>query len=215
MIYEILALISSWAVNLIEAAGYLGVFFLMALESACIPIPSEVIMPFSGFLVFEEKFTLMQVILWGTLGNLAGSVVAYLVGLYGGRPLIEKYGKYILISRRELDWADGWFKKYGSLSVFFSRLLPVVRTFISLPAGIARMPFWRFCIYTFLGSLPWSFVLSYAGIIMGENWSGLEGYFRKFDWVIGIIGGIFVVWFIWHKIKHKNYETTNRSQLEV
>ncbi len=211
MIYEIFALISSFAINIISSLGYGGIFFLMALESACIPIPSEIIMPFSGFLVFEEKFSLLLVVIWGTVGNLAGSIAAYLVGFYGGRPLIERYGKFIFISRRELDWADRWFKKYGGISVFFSRLLPVVRTFISLPAGIARMPFAKFCLYTFLGSLPWSFFLTYAGIIMGENWKGLEVYFRKFDWVIGILAVLFLIWFIWHKIKNKNYETSDRS----
>lgn len=173
---------------------------MMVLESALIPIPSEIIMPFSGFLVFEEKFSLLWVVFWGTIGNLIGSILAYLVGLYGGRPLVEKYGKFILISRHELDLADRWFVKYGNISIFFSRMLPAVRTFISLPAGIAKMPFGRFCLYTTLGSLPWSFALTYAGIIMGENWKGLEVYFRKFDWAIGILGISIAGWFIYHKI---------------
>ena len=153
MIYDLLALISSFVINIISTLGYGGIFFLMALESALIPIPSEIIMPFSGFLVFDEKFSFLAVVLWGTIGNLIGSIAAYFIGLYGGRPLIEKYGKFILISRHELDLADSWFKKYGSLSVLVSRMLPAARTFISLPAGIARMPFGKFCLYTFLGSL--------------------------------------------------------------
>jgi len=185
---------------------------LMALESALIPIPSEIIMPFSGFLVFDEKFSFLAVVLWGTIGNLIGSIAAYFIGLYGGRPLIEKYGKFILISRHELDLADSWFKKYGSLSVLVSRMLPVVRTFISLPAGIARMPFGKFCLYTFLGSLPWSFALTYAGIVSGGNWRILEPYFRKFDWAIGILGILLLSWFIYYKVKNnKKYETLNRS----
>ncbi|MBI2626007.1 MAG: DedA family protein [Candidatus Nealsonbacteria bacterium] len=203
MIYDFFALISSWVVSFVSASGYLGIFVLMALESALIPIPSEIIMPFSGFLVWEEKFSFLAVVLWGTFGNLAGSIAAYILGYYGGRPLIEKYGKFILISHHELDMADKWFLKYGGISVFFSRMLPAVRTFISLPAGIAKMPFKKFCLYTTLGSLPWSFALTYAGLIMGENWKGLEIYFRKFDWVIGILGVIFLAWFIYHKLKNR------------
>lgn len=203
MIYDFFALISSWVVSFVSASGYLGIFVLMALESALIPIPSEIIMPFSGFLVWEEKFSFLAVALWGTFGNLAGSIAAYILGYYGGRPLIEKYGKFILISHHELDMADKWFLKYGGISVFFSRMLPAVRTFISLPAGIAKMPFKKFCLYTTLGSLPWSFALTYAGLIMGENWKGLEIYFRKFDWVIGILGVIFLAWFIYHKLKNR------------
>lgn len=203
MIYDFFAFISSFVINVISNSGYGGIFVLMALESALIPIPSEIIMPFSGFLVFEEKFSMLWVVLWGTIGNLVGSIAAYILGYYGGRPLIEKYGKYILISHHELEWADRWFQKYGSISIFFSRLLPAVRTFISLPAGVAKMPFWKFCVYTFLGSLPWSFVLTYAGIIMGENWKGLEIYFRKFDWAIAVLGVIALGFFIWHKIRTK------------
>lgn len=200
MLYDLLALISSFVINVISSLGYGGIFFLMALESACIPIPSEIIMPFAGFLVFEGNFSLLWVIFWGTMGNLAGSIIAYLVGFYGGRPLIEKYGKYILISRHELDLADRWFLKYGGMSVLFSRMLPAVRTFISLPAGIARMPFGKFCLYTFLGSLPWAYALTYAGLIMGERWKDLEVYFRKFDWAIGILVFLALGFFIYHKI---------------
>lgn len=204
MIYDFLAFISSFVISVVSSIGYGGIFFLMALESACIPIPSEIIMPFSGFLVFEEKFSFLWVVFWGTIGNLAGSVAAYLVGFYGSRPLIEKYGKFILISRHELELADRWFLKYGGISVFFSRMLPAVRTFISLPAGMARMPFYKFCLYTFLGSLPWSFALTYAGLIMGENWQSLEAYFRKFDWAIAILSILVFGFFIYHKIKIRN-----------
>lgn len=204
MIYEIFSRLSSFIINTISDFGYHGITVLMALESACIPIPSEIIMPFSGYLVWEGKFLFSQVVIWGTVGNLIGSIIAYSVGFYGGRPLIEKYGKYILISSRELEWADNWFKKYGSISVLFSRMLPVVRTFISLPAGIAKMPFWKFCAYTFFGSLPWSFVLAYGGLIAGENWNIIEGYFRKFDWLVVILVGLLIGWWIYHKLKTKN-----------
>ena len=201
MIYDIFAIISSLVINVISNLGYGGSFILMILESALIPLPSAIIMPFSGFLVWEEKFSFPNVIWWGTFGNLIGSIIAYWLGYYGGRPLIEKYGKFVLISRHELDFADRWFQKYGGISILFSRMLPAVRTFISLPAGIARMPFGKFCLYTFLGSLPWSFVLTYAGVIMGENWKGLEVYFRKFDWAIGILGILILGWFIYYKIR--------------
>jgi len=200
MVYAVFAWAGQLVVNSISVFGYPGVFVLMLLESASIPIPSEIIMPFSGYLIWVEKFSLLPVVLWGTLGNLVGSIIAYLVGLYGGRPLAEKYGKYVLLSSHDLDRAENWFKKYGSISVLFSRMLPVVRTFISLPAGVAKMPFLKFCLYTFLGSLPWAFVLTYAGIIMGENWSGLEGYFRQFDWAILALILLTVSWYLYAKL---------------
>ena len=133
-----------------------------------------------------------------------GSVAAYFVGIKGGRPFIERYGKYILISGQDLDQAERWFKKYGGESIFFSRILPVIRTFISFPAGIAKMPFWKFSFYTFAGSLPWSFFLTYAGILTGENWSKLEIYFKKFDWLIIILIISGISWWIYKKIKTKN-----------
>jgi len=199
MIYEILALISSFIVKIISIWGYPGIIVLMALESACIPIPSEVIMPFSGYLVFTDRFVFWLVVLAGTVGNLLGSIITYFVGLKGGRPLVEKYGKYILINRHELEWAEDWFKKYGNISVFFSRMLPVARTFISFPAGIAKMPFWKFCLYTFLGSLPWSIFLTYIGVITGENWKNIEVYFRKFDWLIVILVISLFSWWLINK----------------
>lgn len=206
MIYDLLAFLSSFVINIISSLGYAAIVILMALESACIPIPSEIIMPFSGYLVWMEKFSFLWVIIWGTIGNLIGSIIAYFVGFYGGRPLIEKYGRYVLISSHDLDQAEKWFKKYGSISVFFSRMLPVVRTFISLPAGVARMPFWKFSFYTFLGSLPWAFLLTYAGLIMGENWQDLEIYFRKFDWLIAILAFVLIGWWIYSKSKSKKHE---------
>jgi membrane protein DedA with SNARE-associated domain len=203
MIYEILALISSFIVKIISIWGYPGIIMLMVLESACIPIPSEVIMPFSGYLVFTDRFAFWLVVFAGTIGNLFGSIIAYFVGLKGGRPLIEKYGKYILINQHELEWAENWFKKYGNISVFFSRMLPVVRTFISFPAGIAKMPFWKFCLYTFLGSLPWSIFLTYIGVVTGENWKSLEIYFRKFDWLIIVLAILFIGLWFYKKLKDK------------
>jgi len=152
------------------------------------------------------KFSLWQVIIWGTMGNLVGSVIAYFVGIYGGRPLIEKYGKYILISSHDLNQAEIWFKKYGNISVLFSRMLPVIRTFISFPAGVARMPFRKFCLYTLLGSLPWAVLLTYIGIITGENWKDIEVYFRKFDWLIVILAISLIGWWLYSKLKLKQHE---------
>ena len=206
MIYDLLAQVSSFIVNIISTLGYPAITVLMALESACIPIPSEIIMPFSGYLVFAEKFSFLSVVIWGTIGNLIGSMIAYFVGFYGGRPLIEKYGKYILISNHDLNLAEKWFKKYGGISVLFSRILPVIRTFISLPAGITKMPLGKFVFYTFSGSLPWSFVLTYAGVIMGESWSDVEIYFRKFDWLIAILVISLIGWGISKKLKIKENE---------
>lgn len=182
----------------------------MTLESALIPVPSEIIMPFSGFLVWSEKLAWWPVIMWGTVGNLAGSLIAYYIGRYGGRAFILKYGKYILISSEDIERAEKWFNKYGSFSIFFSRLLPVVRTFISLPAGIARMPVFKFSLYTFLGSLPWSILLTYSGLIAGENWKSLEAYFRKFDWLIIAIIILAIGWWLYKKLK-KIYEKERRS----
>ncbi len=184
LIYKILELIGTVVIYVISTTGIPGVFFLMALESACIPIPSEIIMPFSGFLASQGRFSLLSVTLAGTLGNLAGSIPAYYLGKYGGRRLIEKYGKYILISRRDLDLADRWFEKHGDVTIFVCRLLPGIRTFIAFPAGVARMDMLKFSIYTLIGSLPWSFGLALVGYKLGENWEAIRVYFRKFDYLI-------------------------------
>jgi len=207
MISAIFVWISSVVINIISSTGYFGVAFLMALESACIPVPSEVIMPFSGFLVWEGKFVLWQVVIWGAIGNLIGSVAAYWVGYYGGRRIIDKYGKYLLISSHDMEIADRWFQKYGQSTVFFSRLLPVVRTFISLPAGIYKMDFKRFCFYTVLGCLPWSFFLTYVGLVAGENWDVLKEYFHKFDLAIGILAAVVIVWWVWRHFKQVKAES--------
>ncbi len=200
----IIGLVTNFIINTISSWGYFGVGALMAIESACIPLPSEVIMPFAGFLVAQGKFSLLGVTLAGAIGCVIGSVVAYAVGAWGGRGFIEKYGKYILISHHDLAIADNFFNKYGSGAIFFSRLMPVVRTFISLPAGIARMNFNKFVIYSFLGSVPWSFGLAYLGKKLGDNWDTLGVYFHKFDAVIVIIILVFAVWYIRRHLKNLN-----------
>ncbi|MDX6693491.1 MAG: hypothetical protein QOF02_1094 [Blastocatellia bacterium] len=191
--------------------GYMGIVLLMAIESACIPLPSEVIMPFSGYLVYAGRFNLWLVALAGAGGCVLGSMVAYWVGMYGGRPLIEKYGRYILLSNHDLDLADRWFARYGEIIVFASRLLPVVRTFIAFPAGVARMNKTRFVAYTFLGSFPWCLGLAYVGQLLGEQWDkneALKSWFHRFDFVIGIIGVLFVAWWIWRHIKNSRRQDT-------
>lgn len=203
MASRILLAITAFITGTISAMGYLGIAVLMAIESACIPLPSEVIMPFSGFLVWEGRFDLWLTGLAGAVGCVVGSAVAYWVGYYGGRPLVRRYRRYLLISAQDLERADRWFERYGDSTVFFSRLLPVIRTFISLPAGIARMPFGRFTIYTFLGSFPWCLALSYLGYRAGRHWEDLRRYFHDFDVVIlvGLVAA--VAWWIWRHLKHE------------
>lgn len=164
--------------------GYLGVGLAMAIESACIPLPSEIIMPMAGWMVYRGVFDLWIVAIAATIGNTAGSTVAYWVGYLGGRPLIERYGRYILISAHDLEVADRWFAKYGEAAVFFGRLLPVVRTFISFPAGVARMRFDKFLLYSTLGAFPWVLALAYAGKVMGDHWVTVREVLHNFDYPI-------------------------------
>lgn len=198
MVGLIITKLSLFILFIISRFGYGGIIVMMAIESASIPLPSEVIMPFSGHLAGKGDFNLILVTLSGAIGCLLGSMVAYLIGAHGGRPWVERYGRYIFISRKDLDLADRWFSKHGEVVIFLSRLLPVVRTFISLPAGMARMNIPRFALYTFLGSLPWCFGLAYAGVILGENWHALESYFRQFDLLIGIVLLGLIIIFFWH-----------------
>lgn len=204
MVEKIIGVLASFIIGGISMLGYSGVAVMMAIESACIPLPSEIIMPFSGYLVSQGQFTLFGITLAGALGSVIGSVLAYWVGIWGGRPFMMKYGKYILVTEHDLNIADSFFNKYGTSAVFFSRMLPVVRTFISLPAGIARMPFLKFVIYTFVGSLPWCWFLGYLGKEMGDNWNTLGRYFHKFDIVIGLIILAGVAWFVKRHIDIKN-----------
>lgn len=206
MISRIISVLSVYIVAVISKAGYGGILLLMAIESACIPLPSEIIMPFSGYLVHTGRFSLFWVATAGALGCNLGSLVAYYVGYYGGRPLVERYGSYILLSHKELDWADHFFGRYGDRTVFISRLLPVIRTFIALPAGIARMPQWRFHVYTFLGSWPWCLALAYIGMRLGEKWDTdprLKMWFHRFDAVIALLLVTGIVWFVWSHWQHR------------
>jgi len=173
--------LGNFVISTLSSLGYLGIVLLMAIESACIPLPSEVIMPFSGVLVAQGRFTLWGAALAGAAGCTLGSTVAYVVGAIGGRPLALRYGKFVLLSAHDIDVADHWFKRFGEVTVFFTRLMPLVRTFISLPAGVARMPFLRFLAYSFVGSLIWSALLAYVGMQLGAHWEDLKPIFQKFD----------------------------------
>jgi membrane protein DedA with SNARE-associated domain len=203
---RIIAPLAAFIIWTISSLGYAGIVVLMAIESACIPLPSEIIMPFSGYLVATGRFELVWVATAGALGCNLGSTVAYWVGSYGGRRFIEKWGAYILMSRRDLELADRFFARYGSATVFISRLLPVIRTFIALPAGIARMPQAKFQIYTFLGSWPWCFALAYIGMKLGEHWESdptLRDFLHRFDAVI--VGAIALGfgWYVWRHWQHR------------
>ena len=197
LIETIITELSRFIVAAISTFGYSGIVFTMAIESACIPLPSEIIMPFSGYLVTTGQFSVIGVTLAGAIGNVIGSIVAYCAGIWGGRPFVERYGPYFLMSQKDLDLADRWFQKYGEAAVFFSRMLPVIRTFISLPAGVARMNFARFVVLTFIGSIPWCYGLAYVGVKMGERWEQLREYFHEFDVVIGIGIALAIGYFIW------------------
>jgi membrane protein DedA with SNARE-associated domain len=197
MIEKLLATIFYFITWLIGTSGYGGIVILMAIESACIPLPSELIMPFAGYLVYQGTMKLLWVATAGAVGCNLGSLIAYEIGSHGGRPLVERYGRWILMGRRELDWSDRFFARWGYLAVFIARLLPVVRTFIALPAGIARMPRGRFHIYTFLGSWPWCFGLAWIGMKLGENWRVVGKYLHKFDAVILAVLVVGIAWFVW------------------
>ncbi len=202
MITQLLNFIGSTIVSVIAAGGYWGILVLMTLESAAIPVPSEVIMPFSGYLITMGKLAFWPVVFWASMGNLIGSLIAYGVGFLGGRPFLNRWGKYVLISRKDLDKTDAIFEKYGAVAVFFGRLLPVIRTFISLPAGVARMNLGRFIFYSFAGSLPWNAALAYLGIKLGSHWKNLGVYFHKFDVLVVVIVLVAIIWWVKRHFKH-------------
>jgi membrane protein DedA with SNARE-associated domain len=200
MISKIIAALAAFVIAVISKAGYLGVLLLMGIESACIPLPSEVIMPFAGYLVYTGRFNLLWAATAGALGCNLGSIIAYEIGRYGGRPLVERYGSYIFMGRHELERAEHFFQRFGAAAVFIGRLLPVIRTFIALPAGIGKMPRVRFHIYTFVGSWPWCFALAWIGMKLGEQWDKdprLKEWFHRLDAVIVLLLVVGITWFVW------------------
>jgi membrane protein DedA with SNARE-associated domain len=203
--------------SLFGVMGWLGVVLAMAIESACIPLPSEVTMPLAGWFLIEARGYPVWHVIWagiyGGLGCTIGSVVTYWIGALGGRPLLEKYGKYVLISHHDIEMADRWFNRWGEATAFFSRLLPVVRTFISLPAGVARMHFGRFTVLTFIGSFIWCIVLGWLGYVFGSQWELIRHYMRPFDIPIILAGLVFVGWYIYNHVKrHKAYQAQDIPQ---
>jgi membrane protein DedA with SNARE-associated domain len=216
MVGRIIEILSVFIVATISRLGYAGIVLLMAVESACIPLPSEIIMPFSGYLVYTGRFNLWLVGIAGAFGCVVGSLVAYWAGMRGGRPLIEKYGRYVLISSHDLDLADRWFDRFGEIIVFGSRLLPVIRTFIAFPAGVARMNLKKFVVYTFAGSLPWCIGLAFVGQRLGKEWDTnptLKTLFHRFDFVIGIVIVLAAVWWIWRHIKHVRKDSRENDRV--
>src|SRR5215831_250028 len=210
-IIEVLSPIVQFITSTISGLGYGGIFILMVLESALIPIPSEIIMPFSGFLVSAGKMGAVGVILAGSFGNLVGSIATYFLGIKLGRAFLIKYGKYILFRPHHLVFTEQLFHKYGERIVFVGRLLPVVRTYISLPAGIGRTNFFKFVVYTLAGSLIWNTILTYAGIQLGRNWKHIDQYSRYLD-IIAVVAVIaFVVWIVYNRMKARTITSKRGS----
>lgn len=197
----VLELLNNFITSSISQWGYPAIFLLMMLSSICIPIPSEIVLLFAGYLAFQGKLSIIAVILWGTLGNLSGSVIAYYIGLKGGRPLFLRYGRYVFIKERELQWAEHWFARFGHETVFFGRMVPVIRAFISLPAGVAEMNVMKFNVYTVLGVLPWSVGLAYAGYLLGANWDTITKYFRFISWGVAAILAVAVAVFVFYHFR--------------
>ena len=218
---SLLALFTDFVTGEIARYGYLAIFVLMLLESACVPIPSEVTMLFGGalvtapFLAPDQQLEFWLVVLAGTVGNLVGSLLAYWAGYSGGRPLVDRWGRYLLILPHEVDRAQEWFERRGQAAVFFARLLPVIRTFISLPAGVVRMSVWRFTIYTVLGCLPWVLVLTWIGALLGERWDLAEAVIRPFAWAIAGSIAVGAAWFVWHRIRLIRGEEARRADETV
>lgn len=203
MIEKFFALAFQFIYWVMNGTGYTGIVILMAIESACIPLPSELIMPFAGYLVSQGKMNLYWAATAGAIGCNVGSVIAYEIGYYGGRPLVEKYGRYMLMNRHDVEMADKFFQRYGAWAIFIGRLLPIIRTFIALPAGVARMPRLPFHIYTFIGSWPWCFGLAYLGMKLGDHWMDLKPYFLRFKEVIVVVLVAGVAWFVWTHWKNR------------
>ena len=196
---KIIATLAAFIIAVISAGGYAGIALLMGIESACIPLPSEIIMPFAGYLVHTGQLKLFWVATAGAIGCNLGSIPAYWLGAWGGRPAVERFGRFVLLSRHDLDRTEYFFQKYGGLTVLIARLLPVVRTFIALPAGIARMPQLRFHLYTFIGSWPWCYALAYVGMKLGDRWDSdprFKAIFHRFHFGVELALLAGILWFV-------------------
>lgn len=205
--------IVNFAVDVTEKLGLWGIFILMVPESALIPIPSEATMLFAGFNVSEGTYPFWAAVLVGSVANVVGSWIAYAIGYYGRMDLIEKHGHKLHIKPSHLQWTDQWFEKHGNATVFWARMLPIVRTFISLPAGVAKMPFWKFTIYTFLGCIPWMILLTTIGYYAGENWETWKDYGHYFDYLVAavIVGGAIYLFIRWRKNRNDGSREVNAA----
>ncbi|GCE25320.1 alkaline phosphatase [Dictyobacter alpinus] len=220
---QISELLTTFITNLYISTGLLGIVLAMAIESCCIPLPSEIVMPVAGLLLAQHKLlpgvdTNVGIVLLGlsgALGCLVGSILAYWIGYKGGRPLMLKYGRYVLISQHDADLADRFFQRWGSPTAFFSRLLPVVRTYISLPAGITKMSFTKFCIYSFLGSFPWCVLLAYAGVVLNGNMTKIEPYYKSFEYVIVALLIVLVVLYVWRHVRNDKRARAEHAAAEA
>ena len=204
MIEHILGVLAAFIIAVISGSGYLGVLLLMAIESACVPLPSEVIMPFAGYLVSTGRFSLVLAATAGALGCNLGSIVGYEIGKRGGRPLAERWGRYVLIGPGELDAADRFFARHGNAAVLIGRLLPVIRSFIAFPAGVARMRLVPFHLYTFIGSWPWCFALAWVGMALGDKWNSdprMKAWFHRADAAIAVVLAVAVGLYLWHRVR--------------
>jgi len=202
---KIITLLVGFVTHVIDMGGYAGIASLMAINSACIPLPSEIVMPFSGYLVYLGHYNLFLVATAGTIGANIGSAIAYWIGSKGGRPLVERYGRWVLMNRHDLDRMTWFFEKYGAIAVLLARMLPVVQTFIAFPAGIAKMSRLRFHVYTTVGSWSWYLCLAYFGMKLGEKWNTdprFQEYFHRFRFGVefALLAGI--VWFVWSHLAH-------------
>lgn len=206
-------LLFQWVVDSIAMWGYVAIAVGMALENACIPIPSELIFGFAGYLVYQGQLEFAPAVLAGMIGGLLGSGIAYGFGYWGGRPIIERYGRYVFLSQRHLDLSQRWFDAYGSKAAFFSRLLPVVRTFISLPAGFAKMPFGKFVLYTFLGSLPWTVGLLYAGMILGAQWQNVNSMGHQASIVVAV--GLALLALYYYRRSHRSSAAKREKPMQA
>jgi len=203
------AIVLPFLESLYERFGYIGVVIAMTIESCAIPLPSELILPFAGWSVSRgliepltsSPWSYWAAVLAGVLGNTLGSLASYAIGAYGGRPLVERYGRYVLISAHDLELAERWFARFGEATVFFSRMLPIVRTFISVPAGIARMPLWRFTLFSILGAVPWVMLLVWGGMQLGDHWLELKQSLKGLDYLVAaaIIAAVGI--FIWRHVR--------------
>ncbi|TZG25001.1 DedA family protein [Sphingomonas montanisoli] len=204
MLHDIIAACAVFIIAVILRGGYWGIIILMAIESACIPLPSEIIMPFAGYLVSTGDFNLYMAATAGAIGCNVGSIFAYELGKRGGRAVVDRWGKYILMSHSDLDRAERFFGRWGDLTVLVCRLLPAIRSFIAFPAGVARMNLFRFHLYTFIGSWPWCFGLAWVGMKLGDQWRTdprLSGLLHQLDFVVVGVILVGVIWFVWHRIK--------------